>query len=407
MSRRALVVGGSLGGLTAALLLRDLGWEVDVLERAPKPLEARGVGIVAHPATVRYLLERTGADLAATTAASRSVRYLDPAGDVVHERAFTYRFTSYHALYGELLSAFGTERYHLGHGVTAIDQDEDGVTVRVDGLQSRRADLVVAADGIHSSVRRLLVPEAEREYAGYVAWRGVAGEEQLSDAAFAAVDEAIVYYLLPSSHMLTYPIPGLDGSVEPGRRLVNWLWYRNVPAGPELDDLMTDARGRRHEVSIAPGAVRDAHVEALRAAADELLAPQLDEMVRKTADPFVQVVFDVAPPRLAVGRVCLIGDAATVLRPHVAVGTAKAAEAAWRLAGALTDCGGDVVDALARWEPRQLALERGILERARAAGTRSQFTNEWRIGDPLPFGLYEEGDSAMPAEHGVPRAARG
>lgn len=221
MSRRALVLGGSLGGLTAALLLRDLGWEVDVLERAPGPLEGRGVGIVAHPATVRYLVERTDADLGAMTSPSRSVRYLDRSGAVVHERAFTYRFTSYHALYGQLLGAYGTDRYHLGHGVTGIEQDADAVTVRIAGRESRRADLLVAADGIHSTARRVLMPEVGREYAGYVAWRGVLGEERLSSAAFAAVEEAIVYYLMPSSHMLTYPIPGLDGCVEPGRRLVN------------------------------------------------------------------------------------------------------------------------------------------------------------------------------------------
>jgi 2,6-dihydroxypyridine 3-monooxygenase len=57
---RALVVGGSLGGLTAALVLRDQGWDVDVLERSAVPLQGRGAGIVAHPTTVRYLVERVG-----------------------------------------------------------------------------------------------------------------------------------------------------------------------------------------------------------------------------------------------------------------------------------------------------------------------------------------------------------
>jgi len=57
---RAIVIGGSLGGLTAALVLRDQGWDVDVLERSPNPLEGRGTGIVVHPTTVRYLVERVG-----------------------------------------------------------------------------------------------------------------------------------------------------------------------------------------------------------------------------------------------------------------------------------------------------------------------------------------------------------
>src|SRR4051794_3122544 len=58
--QRAAVIGGSIGGLTAALLLRDAGWEVDVFERSGTLLEGRGGGIVLHPATARYLVERAG-----------------------------------------------------------------------------------------------------------------------------------------------------------------------------------------------------------------------------------------------------------------------------------------------------------------------------------------------------------
>ncbi|HEV7534733.1 MAG TPA: FAD-dependent monooxygenase, partial [Acidimicrobiia bacterium] len=60
---RAVVVGGSLGGLNAALWLADAGWDVEILERSRSPLEGRGAGIVLHPATVRYLVEHGGADL--------------------------------------------------------------------------------------------------------------------------------------------------------------------------------------------------------------------------------------------------------------------------------------------------------------------------------------------------------
>ncbi len=67
---------------------------------------------------------------------------------------------------------------------------------------------------------------------------------------------------------------------------------------------------------------------------------------------------------------------------------------------------GDVVAALKRWEPDQLALGRRVLARTREAGRRSQFDGTWHVGDPLPFGLYEVGDSEMSAvggsdEHGV------
>jgi 2,6-dihydroxypyridine 3-monooxygenase len=398
MTGRAIVIGGSLGGLTAALVLRDLGWTVDVFERSPRLLMARGVGIVAHPASVRYLLERRGTDLSTMTATSRWVRYLDDSGSNVHERAFEYRFTSFYALYRELLEGFDLAHYHLSREVVGFDQDGGGVRVRTAAGDSERCDLLVGADGIHSTARRLLLPEVEPEYAGYIAWRGVVSERDLTDETFSKLHEAITYYLMPNSHILTYPIPNTDGSVEPGHRLINWIWYRNMPAGPALDAVMTDRQGRVQEVSLPPGAVGREHVQELYDTAAEVLAPPLAEMVRKSDSPFVQVVIDIEAPRLAFGRACLIGDAATVLRPHVAVGTAKAAEAAWRLGDAMAAAGNDVPRALASWEQGQLELERSVLARTREAGRRSQFDNTWKVGDPLPFGLYAEGDSAIAAE---------
>lgn len=402
VSPRAIVVGGSLGGLTVALLLRDLGWDVQVYERSPKLLMALGVGIVAHPASTRYLVERCGTDLGTMTATSRFVRYLDDRGDIVDEADFEYRFTSFFALYRELLDAFDLARYHLSCEVVGFDQDSDGVEVRIAGGARDRCDLLVFADGIHSTGRCLLLPEAAREYAGYVAWRGVVSESDLSADTFARLHESIIYSLLPASHILTYPIPNTDGSVELGQRLINWIWYRNMPADPELDELMTDRHGRRHDISLPPGGVGQNHLEALHRTADEVLAPPLAEMVRKSDRPFVQVVFDVEVRKLAFGRACLIGDAATVLRPHVAVGTAKAAEAAWQLAAAIEAGDDDVARSLRRWEPGQLKLERAVLARAREAGDRVQFASSWRVGDPLPFGLYKEGDSAMPREMASP-----
>jgi 2,6-dihydroxypyridine 3-monooxygenase len=142
--------------------------------------------------------------------------------------------------------------------------------------------------------------------------------------------------------------------------------------------------------------VQERHVKKLRDAATSELPPPIAEVLLKTAEPFVQVVFDIEVPRMAFGRVCLIGDAAFTLRPHAAAGTAKAAEDAWKLGEAVRKMGGDVVAALKRWEPGQLELGRQVLARTRDAGRRSQFEGTWRIGDPLPFGLYEVGDSAMP-----------
>ncbi|MDQ3924011.1 MAG: FAD binding domain-containing protein [Actinomycetota bacterium] len=389
-------MGGSLGGLTAALVLRDAGCDVEVYERSEIPLEGRGAGIVLNPATVRYFTENDVLGVGEISTSTRWVRYMDRDGSTAAEHHFSYRFTSYNTLYRGLLVCFDDDRYHLGEEVVEFDQDAGGVTIRFASDHSERCHLLVCADGIRSTARRLLLPDVTPEYAGYVGWRGTVEETELSLETFASLNEAITYHVMGRSHTLVYPIPGNKGSLESGERLINWLWYRNVEEGPELDDLMTDREGKLREVSLGPRDVLERHVEELRDAATAALPPPLAEVVLKTAEPFVQLVFDVEVPRMAFGHVCLIGDAAFTLRPHAAAGTAKAAEDAWKLGEAVREASGDVIAALEAWEPGQLELGRRVLARTRDAGRRSQFEGGWQIGDPLPFGLYEVGDSAIP-----------
>jgi 2,6-dihydroxypyridine 3-monooxygenase len=192
-------------------------------------------------------------------------------------------------------------------------------------------------------------------------------------------------------HILVYPIPGADGSIEAGRRLVNLVWYRNVPE-EELPEFLTDRDGMRREVSLPPGLVRDEQVDGLRRFATEHLAPPIAEVVCSAAEPFVQAVFDIEVPRMVSGRACLVGDAAFAVRPHAAAGTAKAAEDGWVLAEELTRADGDVDVALSRWEERQLELGASLLDRTRAIGDSSQSRGDFRAGDArLVFGLYGPG----------------
>ena len=237
-----IVVGGSLGGLTAALVLRDAGCDVEVYERSRHPLSGRGVGIVAHPATIRYSVERGGGDPSSPVS---FMRYLDRAGEIAHEEETRFRFTSYYSLYRDLLDLLGSERYHHGREMVGLSQDADAVTVELAGGEEARCDLLVCADGIQSTARRLLLPELERRYAGYVGWRGAVEEADLGANVRAALADALIYHVIPHSHILTYPIPSADESAEPGARTINWVWYRNVGAGAELDALMVGGPRRR------------------------------------------------------------------------------------------------------------------------------------------------------------------
>ncbi len=378
---RAAVVGGSIGGLTAALLLRDAGWDVDVFERSPAVLEGRGGGIVLHPATIRYLVERVGATAAEIGVSVTWVRYLDGAGRIAHQERCRYRFTSYDVLYRRLLEAHGRQRYHLGE--ECVGFDDPGLEFASGRLVP--CDLIVFADGINSIGRRLIAPEAEPRYAGYVAWRGTVDEGQIDPAASEALAGAITYHVLPAGHFITYPIPG---------RLVNWLWYWNARSGAELEELLTGDEGTRFTTSVPRGLVPRDRLEELARRAQSSLPTALATIVIGTAEPFIQVIVDLTVDRTASGHACLIGDAAFTARPHIAAGTAKAAEDAWTLARAVGGVRGGIAQALVPWSQRQIALGTAAVARSRDAGTRLQ-NGSWRIGEPLPYGLYRVGDSAL------------
>lgn len=386
---RAIVVGGSFAGLTAALLLREQGFDVDVFERTPSYLDGRGGGIVLQPDTVRWIEERphdfTVEDV---SIGSTCTRYLGAGNKVVHEEPAAWRFSSWTTMYRVLLDDFGTEHYHLGDFVVGLDQDDDGVELRLTSGRVERAELVVFADGISSVGRRRLQPRVTPRYAGYVGWRGTVPEREVSVETADLIDGATAYAVITGSHICMYPIPAVDGSLLRGDRQLNYVWYRNVAEGPVLDEMVTDLRGFTATVSVHPGQVQQRYVDRMRADAAELLPPAAAELIERTAEPYIQVVLDIAVRNMAFGRVALIGDAAFAARPHAAAGTAKAAADAWALADALAS-EPDVPRALSAWEPARLALGNDLLSRVAAMGARSQFTNSWDPTDPaLHFGLY-------------------
>lgn len=390
--QRIAVVGGSLGGLTAGCLLLDAGHDVTIYERSSRELEQRGAGIGFLAATYRYLTERCGLDAGDISVETPWIRYLNRDGTTAHAQEHSYLFSSWNAVYRELLARFDSDRYVLGHELVGFAPQDDAVTLDFANGVTKEADLLVAADGIGSIVRSALQPESAPRYAGYVAWRGMVPETELGSETVAALTDAITYHVFANSHILVYPIPGHDGSAAVGDRLINFVWYRNYLSGGDLDDLLTDTDGQRRDLSVPPGMMAQHHVDEMRATARARLPAVLAELIDATSEPFVQVIYDIEVERMLFDRTVLLGDAAFAVRPHAAAGTAKAADDAWTLAEALSKQG-DLATVLGKWEHEQLRLGADLLERTRTVGSRSQVTNTWTPGDPsLIFGLHQPGD---------------
>ncbi|MGZ8785023.1 MAG: FAD binding domain-containing protein [Acidimicrobiia bacterium] len=385
---RIVIAGGSIGGLTAAILLRDLGCEVDVYERSSEALQSRGAGIVVLPMTERYFVEHGRAGGRVSLALTYWT-YVDAEGHLLSADPDGFRFSSWNTVYRGLLDCLDPDSYHLNEEVAGFDRTAHGVTVHMAGGRAIETDLLVGADGTASTIRRVLLPEIAPEYAGYVAWRGTVPEHHLSPAARSDLDDSMLYQVLDDGHILTYAIPGRDGSVEPVDRLINFVWYRNYSQGEAFESVMTDVTGERRAMTVPPGLASHRHLDELLDAS-RALAPTLQEVVATSSDIFVQAIFDLETPRMVFDRVVLMGDAAFTARPHVAAGTAKAAADGWALHDALRAADGDVDTALRTWEPTQLALGRAVVDRSRRMGQRSQFEGTMVPGDPAwKFGLYE------------------
>ena len=370
---RILIAGGSLGGLLAAnLLLRD-GHDVHVLEKATGSLDGRGAGIVTH-AALMTALARAGVEIDDTIGVRVASRVaLDEHGDTVARLDMPQILTSWSRLYALLHEALPTDRHHRGVTVSRVDQTAS--TVRVTGESGAifDGDLLIASDGIRSVVRAQLLPAALPEYAGYIAWRGVCDEASLSRRTLDSVFDHFGFGLPTGEQLIGYPVAGHGNTTARGSRRFNFVWYRSAPGDERdgLEALMTDADGRCYPLGIPPNKVSWVHVAAMREAARRLLAPQFAEILEKTAQPFLQPIYDVLSTRLAFDRVALMGDAAFVARPHVGMGVTKAAEDAMALCEAIGRLGATPA-ALALFESTRLPAGRAVVERGRRLGAYMQ-----------------------------------
>jgi 2-polyprenyl-6-methoxyphenol hydroxylase-like FAD-dependent oxidoreductase len=189
--------------------------------------------------------------------------------------------TSWGLLYSWFERSFPAEHYHLGTEFDSMRQDGFSVTSHFKGGMGSKTDLLVAADGFRSSIRGLLLPKVQPEYAGYVAWRGVVQESDLSADVLKVFEDNFTFFRMAESHILCYLIPSETGETGVGQRRLNWVWYWNLTEA-ELDSVLTDANGVRRAYAIPPGALHPEQESRQRKIAERVLPPAFKDLLRVT-----------------------------------------------------------------------------------------------------------------------------
>jgi 2-polyprenyl-6-methoxyphenol hydroxylase-like FAD-dependent oxidoreductase len=366
---KALIIGGSIAGLFAALLLRRRGVDVVVFERARSELSGRGAGIATHP-QILEVLELLGLDTRELGVTIDARRMFGPDGRLVAEHARRQTMTSWDRLFTLLRAALPDICYRRGLEFARWEQHGGAVTAHFADRSTETGELLIGADGLRSHVRAAILANQPLRYAGYVAWRALAPEHSFPPALHRDLFDALGFCLPPGEQMLGYPVAGPGNDLRPGNRRYNIVWYRPADEAT-LARLLTDISGQHHEVSIPPPLVAGAVIAELNAAADTLLAPQFRDVMSFAERPFLQPIYDIEVPRMSAGRIVLIGDAAFVARPHVGAGVVKAAQDAVALADALAT-GSDIGPALHAFESVRLPVGRRIVARARDLGAAMQ-----------------------------------
>jgi 5-methylphenazine-1-carboxylate 1-monooxygenase len=332
---KAVIVGGGIGGLTTALMLHERGIPCEVYEQA-ETIRELGVGINTLPHAIAEL-GRLGllGRLDAAAIRTHELFYLNRLGQEIWREPrgldAGYEVPQFSIHRGRLQGVIGdavVER--LGPGAVrtgcrlgAFGQDEGGVTAWFFDRSGRhvatsRADVLIGADGIHSTVRAALFPgEGPPAWNGLMLWRGAT-----EWPAFLTGRSMIVAGGL-SAKIVVYPIA--EGS-RPDRKLTNWAVVARVGAGgapPEKEDWSRP--GRREELMphVARFSIPHVDIKALIAA-----TPEFWEYPMCDRDPL---------PRWSHGRVTLLGDAAHPMYPVGSNGASQAILDARCLADALKE----------------------------------------------------------------------
>jgi salicylate hydroxylase len=325
------VVGGGIGGLSAALCLTRAGLDVQVYEQA-RELREVGAGLQIAPNATRVLHGLGLADELATMGVrplawhmrrwedGRTLMRQELGDAVVEEFGFPYYQMHRGDLQGALGRALPAGRLHVGHRLVGLEDVGARVRARFENGVEVEADLLVGADGIHSVVRTALLGLEKPEFTGCVAYRGLIPAERVTHLEIPVEAQL---WMGPGKHFVHYYVQN--------RRLLNFV------AVFEQDSWTTESWTERGDVNEALAAFAGWH-------------PQVTGILGAVEETFTWALHGRPPlERWSVGRVTLLGDACHPMLPFMAQGAVQAIEDGTALATLLAP-GGHVEDALRRYE---------------------------------------------------------
>lgn len=344
-----LIAGGGIGGLTAAIALKQRGHQVEVFERAPE-LKPLGAGITLQINAMRaYAKLGLAEKLAAAGAIVRHGAIVNWDGEDISDMDLAPISEELGApcvgihraeLHRVLVEAFGQASLHLGREVKSFTQDADGVTVTSSDGSTARGDALIACDGIHSAVRAQLHGASEPEYAGYTSWRGVCANDGIAppDAVAEAWGDASRFGMVPIGHGRLY-----------------WFAVADAPAG-------------QHD-GPDPKAELQARFKGWYRAVERAI-----EATPSSAIIRVDVSDRPVMKKWGEGRVTLLGDAAHPMTPNLGQGACMAIEDGIVLASAFSEKQ-QVADALRLYESRRMERTAHVVETARKFGKMGQWSS--------------------------------
>ena len=373
MKPSATIIGGSMAGLFAATSLSKKGWDISVHEKVPVPLSGRGAGIATYDELADLVFKATNNNnVLGTTAKSRVS--LDINGNIINSYDYPQVYTSWQYLFSILREQISNDDYFMGDDCIKIEQNEDKAIAFFDNGKKKETDLIIVANGIKSELRTYVDNKAYPQYAGYVGWRGVVNEEEISKKSLETLSNYFIVVLPYNQQIASYPIAGEgENPFKIGERRINWIWYKPVPQ-TSLQEILLGKSGQQFEDGIPPNEIREEIVNDLFKEAEEKLPPQLVELVKTTKQPLIQPIFDLQSIKMKNGRVVTIGDAAFTARPHVGMGVTKAAMDAFTLSEYLEDSSN--LDDLDKWEHSRLKESQFIVNRSRKLGQYLSIPND-------------------------------